>query len=542
MEGEAMSTVRTVSIVVLVLLLATNAFAKEPEWEMLDREAIRLRVAKQYDRAEAAARKAVAAAEKANGPQDPSVATCLSTLAEIYSDKGLYEQAVPYIERILTILKRQSGPDSPDIATAMSSVADSFMDEGRYAQAEPLYKRALAIREKELGPEHPDVAASLCALASMYHDQKRYVEAENLLRRALAIREKALGPDDPAVAASLNNLATLYHSQGLYTQAEPLYKRALAIQEKVLGVNHAGVAVSLTNLGMLYRAQKQYDQAEPLLRRALAIREKTLDPDDPDVAMSLANLAALYNDQRQYAKAERLCERAVAIQEKKLGPNHPDVAQSLELLAGIYRKRGRILEADKLEARAAMIHQAAKNAAEGVTESQKPLITNYEAPGNLEERFSLGCVGREQISNRYNPVELYIAAKKCIEQERYKDGNLLFTLAGVYTRFDIYRVDDKTVGGANAVLVMGIFGSVEQQKKEAFLPIMEDESKTPEKLAALCREIVQIGPPDYYPRYMVQHGMNAYLGKVPGDGLVKDFDAKAAWKKALDTYLHCPNL
>jgi hypothetical protein len=139
-------------------------------------------------------------------------------------------------------------------------------------------------------------------------------------------------------------------------------------------------------------------------------------------------------------------------------------------------------------------------------------------------------------------VELYVAASKCIEQERYKEGNLLFTLAGVYARFDIYRVDDETVGGANTALVLGIFGSLDQDKKDAFSRTMKDENGTPEKLAAQCREIMRIGPPDYYPRYMVQHGMNAYLQQVSGDGLVKNFDAKAAWKKALDTYLHCPNL
>jgi len=36
--------------------------------------------------------------------------------------------------------------------------------------------------------------------------------------------------------------------------------------------------------------------------------------------------------------------------------------------------------------------------------------------------------------------------------------------------------------------------------------------------------------------------MGAFLKSGPADGLVKNFDAKAAWKQALDTYLHCPGL
>ena len=53
-------------------------------------------------------------------------------------------------------------------------------------------------------------------------------------------------------------------------------------------------------------------------------------------------------------------------------------------------------------------------------------------------------------------------------------------------------------------------------------------------------QIERIGAPDYYPRYMVQHGMQAFLISDGSDGLVKDFDAPAAWKQALDSYLHCP--
>jgi tetratricopeptide (TPR) repeat protein len=282
-------------------------------------------------------------------------------------------------------------------------------------------------------------------------------------------------------------------------------------------------------------------EAEPLLKRALAVDEKALGPDHPETAVVLNNLSALYRAQGQYAQAETLCKRSLAIREKALGPNHPDVAKSLENLARIYQNTGRSKDAEALKDRAAGI-QAKKTTGAGGVDPPKPMITNHEAPGNPEAGFGLGCVGREKITNRYNPVDLYVAASKCIEQERYKEGNLLFTLAGVYARFDIYRVDDETVGGANTALVLGIFGPLDQNKKDAFFRTMKEGSATPEKMTILCKNIMQIGPPDYYPRYMVQHGMNAYLGKVSGDGLVKDFDAKAAWKKALDTYLHCPNL
>jgi hypothetical protein len=88
---------------------------------------------------------------------------------------------------------------------------------------------------------------------------------------------------------------------------------------------------------------------------------------------------------------------------------------------------------------------------------------------------------------------------------------------------------------------MQAFGAMPDQK-QAFDDTVKKTAGNPDGLAALCKEVARIGPPGYYPRYMIQHGMGAFLKTGGDDGLVKDFDAKAAWKNSLDTYLHCPSL
>jgi len=40
--------------------------------------------------------------------------------------------------------------------------------------------------------------------------------------------------------------------------------------------------------------------------------------------------------------------------------------------------------------------------------------------------------------------------------------------------------------------------------------------KTPAKLSKVCMKIERIGPPGYYPQYMVQFGMQAVTGTWPG--------------------------
>ncbi|MFM7581089.1 MAG: tetratricopeptide repeat protein, partial [Microcystaceae cyanobacterium] len=133
-----------------------------------------------------------------------------------YEAQGLYQQAVPYRERGLTLSEQRFGRKHPEVATDLNNLAGLYYAQGKYGEAEPLYRRSLGIMEKQLGENHPDVAQSLNNLALLYKSQGKYGEAEPLYLRSLSIKEKNLGEDHPSIATSLNNLAGLYDDQGKY--------------------------------------------------------------------------------------------------------------------------------------------------------------------------------------------------------------------------------------------------------------------------------------------------------------------------------------
>lgn len=160
----------------------------------------------------------------------------------------------------------------------------------------------------------------------------------------------------------------------------------------------------------------------------------------------------------------------------------------------------------------------------------RPQLKVHDAPGNLESKYDLGCVGSEKLRNKYTPADLYKAVSKCIESNRFEEGAFLFAMAGAYGRFDSLRVEDKTAHQALTALRMRALGSNDQTKRAAFEVGVRKAVGTPEGLAAVCKDIVRIGPPDYYPRYMVQHGIGAFRKSASGDGLVAGFDATAAWQ------------
>ena len=173
------------------------------------------------------------------------------------------------------------------------------------------------------------------------------------------------------------------------------------------------------------------------------------------------------------------------------------------------------------------------------TQALDPSITHYETAGNLVAKHPLLCATVDKLKNTDTPPDLYAGLVDCAKHARYEDAVYFFALAGVYSFFDAERVVDETARAAHSALTRDAMGELDQPTKDAVFAQLKATLGDPAKLPAACMAITRIGPPNYFPQYMVQHGLDAVNDKVKGNGLVPDFDAKTAWDKALDNYLHC---
>jgi hypothetical protein len=172
-----------------------------------------------------------------------------------------------------------------------------------------------------------------------------------------------------------------------------------------------------------------------------------------------------------------------------------------------------------------------------------PKITNYKTEGNLESTLNVDCVDIMTLNNKYTPSDLFKGVAKCVNAQNYRTGGDLFSLAGVYGRFDALRVVDKTAHQAVQVLILENVFPLEEKKRMAFYDAYKnDMQKGSASLNATCIKIKKIGPPGYYPKYMIQHGMGAFRGKDSNNGIKADFDAEKAWNSVLGDYLHCPDM
>jgi len=180
--------------------------------------------------AEALLLEALAAKEKALGPEDPAVAFALQQLGYCYEMQGNHVEAEKRLRRALAILDTRPGENELMRAGVLNDLGWMYLREEQPGQAERPLKEAVAIRERKLAPDHPHLALSQFHLAQAEMGLKNYADAETLLRKALAIREKSLGPNHPATAATLRQLAQVLRLQHRDSEADRYQAKARAIQ------------------------------------------------------------------------------------------------------------------------------------------------------------------------------------------------------------------------------------------------------------------------------------------------------------------------
>ena len=90
------------------------------------------------------------------GDQPEALGRVQNEIALFLTSQGDYAQALSLRQSALAIAKATFGPNHPTTASALSSLAATYHRLGRPADALPLQERALAITEAALGPDHPD--------------------------------------------------------------------------------------------------------------------------------------------------------------------------------------------------------------------------------------------------------------------------------------------------------------------------------------------------------------------------------------------------
>lgn len=126
----------------------------------------------------------------------------------------------------------------------------------------------------------------------------------------------------------------------------------------------------------------------------------------------------------------------------------------------------------------------------------------------------------------------------CLNKKDLVAAANLYAFSRVYGLVDAKRVTDRSAHQAIMVLQMDAIGNLSSEELNSFSQVMKATLLTgSDSLNGLCKKIRIVGAPHYYPAYMAQHGMGAFMG---GQSSVdQSVDVTKAFTELLTQTLHC---
>lgn len=181
-----------------------------------------------------------------------------------------------------------------------------------------------------------------------------------------------------------------------------------------------------------------------------------------------------------------------------------------------------------------------RSAAQGYAKAKEVLAKRgVQEPPMAGQPRKLTCEDGRSLKNTYTPLDLYSVMPDCMAKKLYQEAGDIYALAGVYGYFDRLRVRDRSAHQAVSVLAMTFGAKLTEEFREYLKTITNGEG-----LIQLCGKIRKIGMPDYFPHYMVSHGLGSHQAALKGEAPAHplyDTNPVEIWNHALDKYLHCPS-
>ena len=251
---------------------------------------------------------ALAGIERDFADQPLVQAALWESIASVYVELGLYDEALPAAERALETRRRLFGDDHPDTLESLSSMGWLLYARGEPDEADLYIREALETRRLVLGDDHPE---TLTSMAGLLAGQREYSEAEPYFREALEKRRRVLGDDHPDTLESISCLGVMLWKLDKLSEAEPYFHEALDGRRRVLGDDHRATLLSISNMGLLLTSQGRLAEAETYYREALKGFRRVLGDDHSTTLYRMRNLGNVLRYQGRQSEAEEVLAEAL---------------------------------------------------------------------------------------------------------------------------------------------------------------------------------------------------------------------------------------
>jgi serine/threonine-protein kinase len=283
-------------------------------------------------------------------------ASLLDALAEVYTNLGAHDKALPLAARAVSLHERVHGVGSAQYRAGLARLAHTQFHDVDSALA--LFRRRLELALSARGPLHAEVAeARVDVAAHLYHTLSRLLEAEVEYAHVLAMADSTDVPAEE-LAEAHRGLADIYGTLGRPADAEPHARRSVMLHRELFGETSPNTAMAYESMAKVLGAVGKTKEAEVEFERAIEVLTNALGPEHGNTLSALNNLALLRRQAGDLGGAEEALRRLVALQTQARGAGHREVGSTYQNLGAVLADQDKLNEAAEMHARAAAIYDA----------------------------------------------------------------------------------------------------------------------------------------------------------------------------------------
>ncbi|CAN1744131.1 Protein KINESIN LIGHT CHAIN-RELATED 1 [Linum perenne] len=240
----------------------------------------------------------------------------LHVLGAIYCSLGKFEEAVPVLERAITVPDLSRGIDHALAAfSGYMQLGDTYSMIGQVDKSIYCYEEGLKIQIESLGDTDPRVGETCRYLAEAHVQAMNFEKAEELSKKTLEIHRAHSEPASIEEAADRRLMALIYEAKGDYEAA--LEHLVLASMAMIANGQDNEVAAIDVSIGNTYMSLCRFDEAVFSYQKALTVFKSSK------------------------GDAIEILEYVLKLREEKLGIANPDFEDEKSRLAELLKEAGR---------------------------------------------------------------------------------------------------------------------------------------------------------------------------------------------------------
>lgn len=253
-------------------------------------------------------------------------------IAEMYREKGNYNQAKEYCQKAIGLIENSQLPYRAKVYSEMGQI---FHDLSQYENALEYYNLALSI----------DSTTGLLGIANVYYRQQKWDLSELFYKKELNEIRKKGDTICYQLGAYYAGMANLYYSKGDLDQALIFYEKELEIFSEIFGSKHPYVALAYQGIANVFTVRHQYNEALEYAFKTVEVRLPVYGENHPQISDSYLSIGSVFAYVDQYDSALKYFQKALDIQRTVNEGDLSSIATIYGNIAIVYNMKGAYDEA-----------------------------------------------------------------------------------------------------------------------------------------------------------------------------------------------------